>query len=159
VGGLIGIEQFVGRSFSAQPGAEAESLMQHFVGPFIHAPLPALCGLGAVVVGFVAAFGLYAKAERDPLPQRLGALARGMRDRFYCDELYQATVIRLQDTVALLADWWDRWIIAGLVVRGAHGTTELVGRALRLVQTGNLQTYAFLFTGGVVLVLYYFFRH
>jgi NADH-quinone oxidoreductase subunit L len=73
--------------------------------------------------------------------------------------LYQATVIRLQDTVALLADWWDRWIIAGLVVRGAHGTTELVGRALRLVQTGNLQTYAFLFTGGVVLVLYYFFRH
>jgi hypothetical protein len=35
-----------------------------------------------------------------------------------------------------------------------HGTTELTGRALRLVQNGNLQTYAFLFALGVALVLY-----
>jgi hypothetical protein len=39
-------------------------------------------------------------------------------------------------------------------VRGTHGTTELFGRALRLVQTGNLQTYAFLFVAGVAVVLY-----
>ena len=50
--------------------------------------------------------------------------------------------------------WFDRWIIAGLAVRGTHGTTELVGRALRLLQTGSLQTYAFLFAMGVALVLY-----
>ena len=41
------------------------------------------------------------------------------------------------------------------MVRGAHGTTELVGRALRLAQTGNLQTYAFLFVLGVAVVLYF----
>ena len=77
-----------------------------------------------------------------------------MRNRFYFDELYQATVIRLHDFLAAVADWFDRWIIAGLAVRGTHGTTELAGRALRLLQTGNLQTYAFLFALGVALVLY-----
>jgi len=41
-----------------------------------------------------------------------------------------------------------------LAVRGTHGTTELVGRMLRLLQTGNLQTYAFLFALGVAFVLY-----
>ena len=60
----------------------------------------------------------------------------------------------LHDLLAAVADWFDRWIIAGLGVRGTHGTTELVGRALRLLQTGNLQTYAFLFALGVALVLY-----
>ena len=41
-----------------------------------------------------------------------------------------------------------------MAVRGTHGTVELVGRALRLIQTGSLQTYAFLFAMGVALVLY-----
>ena len=48
----------------------------------------------------------------------------------------------------------DRWLVAGLLVRGTHGTTELAARALRLAQTGNLQTYALWFTLGVALVLY-----
>ena len=77
-----------------------------------------------------------------------------MRNRFYFDELYEATVIRFHDLLAAIAGWFDRWIIAGVAVRGTHGTTELVGRALRLLQTGSLQTYAFLFAMGVVLVLY-----
>ena len=75
-----------------------------------------------------------------------------MRNRFYLDELYQATLIRLHDNSGSIAAWIDRWIIAGLAVRGTHGTTELVGRALRLFQTGNLQTYAFLFALGVALL-------
>ncbi len=56
--------------------------------------------------------------------------SRWMRNRFYFDELYEATVIRLHDLLAAMAGWFDRWIIAGLAVRGTHGTTELVGRAL-----------------------------
>jgi NADH-quinone oxidoreductase subunit L len=113
-----------------------------------------VCGLGAIAVGFIAAWVLYAEARVDPLPEKLGVLSRAMRNRFYFDELYQATVIRLHDFAAAMADWVDRWIIAGAGVRGTHGTTELAGRALRLLQTGNLQTYAFLFALGVALVLY-----
>jgi NADH-quinone oxidoreductase subunit L len=77
-----------------------------------------------------------------------------MRDRFYFDEFYEATVIRLHDTLASVAAWADRWLIGGLLVRGTHGTTELLGRALRLAQTGNLQTYAFLFVMGLALYIF-----
>jgi hypothetical protein len=46
-------------------------------------------------------------------------------------------------------------MIAGLMVRGTHGATELLGRALRETQTGNLRTHAFLFVCGIVILLYF----
>jgi NADH-quinone oxidoreductase subunit L len=154
VGGFIGIEQIYGRQFHTLPLEPPPSFLQELIAPFVHAPVAAVSGLVAALVGLAAAWALYAKATEDPLPLRLGALSRWMRDRFYLDELYEATVIRLHDLIAAIAAWLDRWIIAGVAVRGTHGTTELVGRALRLLQTGNLQTYAFLFAMGVALMLY-----
>jgi len=44
-----------------------------------------------------------------------------------------------------VADWIDRWIVEGAIIGAIRGGTDLTGRALRLAQTGNLQTYAFLF--------------
>jgi hypothetical protein len=54
-----------------------------------------------------------------------------------------------------LAEAIDRWIIAGFVVRGTQGAADFVGRMLRLAQTGNLQTYAFLLVAGVAVVLFF----
>jgi NADH-quinone oxidoreductase subunit L len=114
--------------------------------------------IGAMAVGFVLATVLYRGAVQDPLPAKLGAVSRAMRERFYFDEFYAWVIARTHDALATFADAVDRWVIAGLMVRGVHGTTELVGRALRLVQTGNVQTYAFLFAVGVAFVLYYALR-
>jgi NADH-quinone oxidoreductase subunit L len=125
--------------------------------PFREAPLAAGAGLVAAVLGFLAALALYRTAVKDPLPQRLGALSGWMQHRFYFDELYEATFIRGHDALAAVAGWVDRWIIGG-VVTVTHGTTELAGRALRLVQTGNLQTYTFFFALGVAVVLWYVLR-
>jgi NADH-quinone oxidoreductase subunit L len=154
IAGLIGIEQLYATQFPAEHLKQNAPFVRELIAPFLDAPLAAIAGLLAVVAGFSAAYMLYAKASKDPLPEMLGTLSRAMRNRFYFDELYQATVIRLHDFLATVADWFDRWIIAGVAVRGTHGTTELTGRALRLLQTGNLQTYAFLFALGVALVLY-----
>jgi NADH-quinone oxidoreductase subunit L len=154
IGGLIGVEQLYGKQFPAEHIEQGASFIRELVAPFIHAPGVATFGLLMVFLGFAAAWALYRNATSDPLPEKLGALSRAMRNRFYFDELYEATVIRLHDFLAAVADWFDRWIIAGFAVRGTHGTTELAGRALRLLQTGNLQTYAFLFALGVALVLY-----
>ncbi|HVM47162.1 MAG TPA: NADH-quinone oxidoreductase subunit L [Candidatus Acidoferrum sp.] len=153
-GGFIGIEQIYNRQFKGEQVETAATFLREVIAPFIRTPVPAFAGLAAALVGLAAAWALYAKAAHDPLPARLGALSRWMRNRFYFDELYEATFIRLHDSLAAIAGWIDRWIIAGVAVRGAHGTTELVGRALRLFQTGNVQTYAFLFAIGVALVLY-----
>ena len=93
IAGLIGIEQLYARQFP-RTGVEADiSFPGQIIAPILHAPLAAGAGLLAVLVGFVAAYALYAKAAKDPLPEKLGALSRAMRNRFYFDELYQATVI------------------------------------------------------------------
>jgi NADH-quinone oxidoreductase subunit L len=153
VGGLIGFEAIYDAQFGHAASHEL-SFFQELIYPVVHAPVAALSGLAAAVLGFLVARKFYRDVTEDPLPSRLGGLSRAMRDRFYWDEIYTATVIRAHEIIATIAGWLDRWIIDGLMVRGTHGTTELAGRALRLFQTGNLQTYAFLFALGVALLLY-----
>jgi NADH-quinone oxidoreductase subunit L len=155
VGGFIGIENLLGKQlFTATESAPAMSMLQQLGAPFLEAPLAASLGLLAVAVGFGAAYAFYAKAVKDPLPAKLGPLSRWMANRFYFDEFYQATFIRAHDLLAAIAGWIDRWVIDGFCIGLARGGTDLAGRGLRLLQTGNLQTYAFLFALGVALVLY-----
>jgi NADH-quinone oxidoreductase subunit L len=127
-------------------------------GPFNHNALAATLGLFAVFLGGSLAWAAYGNAAKDPLPGYLGRLSRAMRHRFYFDEIYEGIFIPLHDFAATVVEWADRWILSGLVIRGAHGTVELVGRALRLVQTGNLQTYTFLFAAGLAVVAWVILR-
>jgi NADH:ubiquinone oxidoreductase subunit 5 (subunit L)/multisubunit Na+/H+ antiporter MnhA subunit len=56
-----------------------------------------------------------------------------MRARFYFDELYQFFIRLTHEALAALASWVDRWLIAGLGVRGLSGTTEYRRPAATLV--------------------------
>ena len=151
-GGFIGIVNNYGSQFVHDH--EFLSVSQQFTEPF-HNIFPMACGLGAVAVGLILAFALYKNAAADPLPAKLGGLATAMKNKFYFDELYEATFIRAHDFLAAVADWIDRWILEGAIIGAIRGGTDLSGRALRLAQTGNLQTYAFLFVLGVALLLYF----
>ena len=152
VGGFIGITNNYGSQFAADH--ETLSLAQQLLEP-LKTPVPMLIGIGVAVAGIFLAFSLYKNADADPLPAKLGALSRWMADRFYFDELYEATVIRFHDLLAAITDFIDRWILEGAILGAIRGGTDLSGRALRLAQTGNLQTYAFLFVLGVALLLYF----
>ncbi len=151
-GGFIGVVNVYNSQF--KPDAESLSIIQQIVEP-IHAPVGLACGLGAVVVGFLAAFTLYKNAATDPLPAKLGPLATAMKNRFYFDEIYEATFIRAHDAIAWVAAFVDRWILEGFVIGGVRGGTDIFGRGLRLLQSGNLQWYAFMFVTGVAVVLYW----
>jgi NADH-quinone oxidoreductase subunit L len=151
-GGFIGITNNYGSQLSTEH--EPLSVTQQFLEP-LHNIFPMLCGLGAVAVGLFFAYALYFKADTDPLPKKLGGLATAMKNKFYFDELYAATFVRLHDFIAAVFDFIDRWILEGAIIGLIRGGTDLSGRALRLVQTGNLQTYAFLFVLGVALLLYF----
>jgi len=122
---------------------------------YAHAPNPLVLAASLVVVvfGMLVANTLYSGAKADPLPAKLGLLAKALRQRFWFDEIYQWLIDQVQENFAKLADAIDRWVIAGLLVRGTHGTTELAARVLRLAQTGNLQTYAFWFAAGMAALL------
>ncbi len=153
VGGVIGIEALFGGVL--KPGADhPHGLLAQLFYPFQHAPVAAWSGLAAFLGGFMAAKSLYAKAKEDPLSAKLGFVSRWMSNRFYFDEIYEATVIKVHDTVAAVTDWFDRWLVGTAVVRGTAATTGLLGRALRLVQSGSLQTYAFLFVLGTAILLF-----
>jgi len=153
IGGLIGIQGIYHYYFSGEAETPA-GFAAVLVEPFAHSPLAALLGLLAFAVGLVAAWSQYAKATTDPLPAKLGGLAVAMRDKFYFDELYEATVIRAHDFIASVMGGIDRYLVEGFCIGLIRGGTDLTGRVLRLVQTGNLQTYAFLFVFGVAVLLY-----
>jgi NADH-quinone oxidoreductase subunit L len=153
--GFWGIGDLYGTQFAIPETQAVHGWAHQLFAPFTHAPLAASSGLAAVIMGGLLAWALYGRAKSDPLPGLLGGLTQAMRQRFYFDELYDRLIAATQEALAKLANAVDRWIIAGLLVRGAQSGTELVGRALRLVQTGNLQTYAFFFAIGVALVLYF----
>ena len=152
IGGFIGITNNYGSQFAADH--ETLSLAQQLTEP-LKTPVPMLIGIGVALVGIFLAFTLYKNAVSDPLPAKLGALSTAMKNRFYFDEFYAATFIRAHDFLAAVADWIDRWILEGAIIGAIRGGTDLSGRALRLAQTGNLQTYAFLFVLGVALLLYF----
>jgi NADH-quinone oxidoreductase subunit L len=152
---------FWGLDYYLAAGEKVEhsnNVFSTLLAPFSHAPLVAIFGLGAVIFGFCLAYGLYLNKSTDPLPEALGPVSRAMRNRFYFDELYSFLIALTHENLAKLANGIDRWIIGGLIVKGVHGTTELAGRALRLAQTGNLQTYAFLLVFGVTVLLFVFLR-
>lgn len=153
--GLWGIAEVYSRRFQGLELPIEPSLAERLFGPFTHEPVAAVASLAAVGIGLLLAWPLYAKAQRDPLTEKLGALSRAMRHRFYFDEAYEALIASTQEKLASVANAIDRWVMAGFVIRGLHSSTELVGRVLRLMQTGNLQTYAFLFTLGVTLLLFF----
>jgi NADH-quinone oxidoreductase subunit L len=155
VGGVIGItdiytSQFTGESVST-------SLGNRILEP-LHSPVAMFIGLGFVAVGWFLARSLYLNAESDPLPAKLGGLATAMKNRFYFDEIYEATFIRAHDFIAAVADWIDRWLVEGFCIGFLRGGTDFAGRGLRLLQTGNLQTYTFLFVLGVAVALYFVLR-
>jgi NADH-quinone oxidoreductase subunit L len=152
IGGFIGITNNYGSQFI--PGHETLSVMQQVLEP-LSKPVPMLIGIAVALTGIFMAFSLYKEATSDPLPAKLGALGTWMKNKFYFDEFYEATFVRAHDFIAAVADWIDRWILEGAIIGFIRGGTDLSGRALRLVQTGNLQTYAFLFMLGVALLLYF----
>jgi NADH-quinone oxidoreductase subunit L len=152
--GFWGIDRTYAHQLAPGQEGHAVAWADRLFAPFNHAPAAAFAGLLAVVIGYVLAWRLYLNAKTDPLPDKLGFFSRAMRDRFYFDEIYQGLIAITQEAIARLADAFDRWIIGGLLVKGSHGGTELIGRGLRLLQTGNLQTYAFLCVAGLAIVLF-----
>jgi len=149
IGGLIGISNYYETG-----GKKSVTLAQQFVEPFKNF-FPMLCGLAAAAVGIFLAFSLYKNAATDPLPAKFGPLAVWMKNKFYFDEFYEATFIRAHDFIAAVMDWIDRWLVDWFCLGLVRGGTDFTGRALRLMQTGNLQTYAFLIVLGVAAVLWF----
>ncbi|HWP33989.1 MAG TPA: NADH-quinone oxidoreductase subunit L, partial [Thermodesulfobacteriota bacterium] len=117
-----------------------------------------LASVLAALVGLVAAARLYlvepAAAAR--LADRFPGLYRLLVNKYWVDELYDALVVR---PFVRGSAWLWRRVDAGLIdgtVNGVGAALARGGAVLRLVQSGQAQSYAFYTLLGTVLVLGYF---
>ena len=91
--------------------------------------------LSTLVVGAAFAVGwrIYGKVaaqtlrQKDPLEKSLPAVFALLQNKFYIDEIYAATVIRLNAAFSLFADWLDR-VVWGGAVNAVSGLTEICAR-------------------------------
>jgi len=109
--------------------------------------------LGLAGIGLAAY--LYRKPSDlpDRIAKRLGAVYEAVRDRFYFDELYlfvtRDIIFRF---IGAPAAWIDRKVVNGLV--DLTGDTALrASEAVKGLQSGRVQQYAFVFLGGLFLLV------
>jgi NADH-quinone oxidoreductase subunit L len=146
---------------------------------YSHAFEAGMAGVSIVVafLGFFVAYMAYGK--KSDLPARVSTQLSGvynaLLNKWYIDELYDALFVnRSKDlgrglwrfdskivdgavngtsftTVksALGSNWWDRWIVDGLV-RFAGGFVRTASWPVRLLETGYTQNYALLMVLGVL---------
>jgi NADH-quinone oxidoreductase subunit L len=117
----------------------------------------AIAGAGIMTArAFYLPRGRETTAGASDLPARAasasGPLYPLLLNKYWVDELYDATVLRAYYRTCDACSWIDRWIVDGLV-NAVAGFTELVGQALRLFQTGFVRNYAlWVFVGAVLLI-------
>ena len=144
IGGYFSVPHFLAAVFAHHPAHVS----------FVIRYLPTLVGLAGIGLAYVLYVREPSRAER--LSQQLAALHGLLLNKYYIDEIYQAVFVR---PVLNASQWlwqvWDTQVIDRLV-NGTAQTADASGSALRLWQTGNVQTYALSFLAGAMLILGYY---
>jgi NADH-quinone oxidoreductase subunit L len=147
----------------------------------------------SVLIATTGIFLAWRWYQRDPawttpkrLASRFAPIHRLLENKYYVDELYNATVIRFTVLFSLLLSWFDKYVVDGLVNLVRHVTLFLFGYGsdlfdryvvdgavngladtarggstmFRKVQSGFVQNYALIMGGGIVLmaIVYLFLK-
>lgn len=123
--------------------------LPHGAGEF-HLNFICYVSFAALLVGSGLGFVLYSGRDKDPLSIPL------FRERFYIDTFYDKGLVKfLQDGGAALINFFDDFIINGLLVGGSSRLVATFGGFFRRIQNGNLQAYAFALGLGMILIVYF----
>jgi NADH-quinone oxidoreductase subunit L len=157
VGGRF--ERFLEPSFQAGEsgaGLGAPTDQAPEAGTGLELTLMAVSSIVAVAgIGLAVYFFLKRRDAADRIARQFAGPYHLLEHKYYVDEIYDATIVQPVKTVSEKGLWktLDVRVIDG-AVNGVGAVTEVLGRFLRYVQTGNVQRYAvFLFVGVAVLAI------
>ncbi len=173
VGGWIGIPRVLS-------SGKDLNVFHHWLAPAVtavggghaaggHVPTPAhdaaglemmlvVIALVVAIAGIALAWTIYRReGPAARLAQRSGPLYVLLRNLYWVDEFYEATIIRPFYALSRGFRTFDRRIVDGLV--NATGiTADVAGHVIKLFQTGLVRNYALMFLFGVVVILAYLLR-
>jgi NADH-quinone oxidoreductase subunit L len=140
--------------------------------------LAMVVSLGVAVLGIAIAYAIYLKKLIDPakIARSLGEVYHLVADKYYVDEIVNASVIRAVMVLASVQKWLDENFVDGIVngvgkinrgmgfaaawidlhivdglVNGIASMTQNLGSITRLFQTGRIQQYvSFAVAGGLI---------
>jgi len=170
LGGSNRIEHFLAPSFEAHataigefgpavaPQPEAAADAAHGEGGDEKSAELALMGVsvGAAFAGIVLAwyFWYRNRAAADGAARSLSPIYTLLLNKYYVDELYDATIVHPIHTASTVGLW--RGADVGLIdgaVNGVGALVRVTSSGLRRLQTGSIRTYAASLFAGVVLIL------
>ncbi len=110
--------------------------------------------VGVAAIAIFLSYTVYGKGGSVPEPdQEVSGLKKVIYNKFYIDELYDAVFVQ---PVMRLSSWLhsavDNRVIGGLI-NGISGSVAETGSVLRKLQTGNIGTYIWLITLGLIIFL------
>jgi NADH-quinone oxidoreductase subunit L len=138
---------------AATPSLAAKSVAATATPHAFHLDL-ALQGTFAAIAGIVlAAVGHLGRRSDGPQMERfLGPLGTLFGQKFFLDELYAAVVVKPLEFLALVAAWFDRFVVDGLV-DGVGRLPLGLGAIVRRLQSGLVQRYAVAGAIGTLLIV------
>jgi NADH-quinone oxidoreductase subunit L len=110
--------------------------------------------IAVAVAGIAVAFALYFKQSAQParLAQAFGGFYRATLHKFYLDELWMwVTKSVIFRCICEPIKWFDRHIVDG-AMDGLAWTTQKASVAIRGLQSGQVQFYAWVFIAGSIVI-------
>lgn len=109
--------------------------------------------LAVMVIGAGAAWFFYPASGEDALEAKAGGAFRGLvalKESF--DKVYDYYVAKVQQRFAMLVNFLEQIVLAGLIIRGLAGVVGLFGIGARALHVGSLHVYVYWFLLGAVLL-------
>ena len=145
-GGFLGIDHHWFSSFMLLPGEHIQSFS---IGMAVVSVLVAVGGILIATVVY-----LIPRVSLDTVGRPFLAVRQLLFQRYYMDDLYERHMVyqAFYRGIGATLDWFDRRIVDN-VAEFVGWSSRNVGRAVAVVQTGQVQGYALAITVGIFLIV------
>jgi len=125
----------------------------------VHLNMILILACSAVAIaGIFLAYNLYGRESKTDWDSKFGPLAKLFSNKYYVDEFYTILIQKVQQPFAQVCNWFEETIVVAFFVNGTGRLTSFSGQCLRLFETGRVQFYALIFSGGLLLLAIYWIQ-